>query len=124
MKIKANLIVSAVGILQNLDTTAMKLSTSYKVKTVLALCKLSVEDFETKRIELASKHGTLSEDKSHYEFKEEGSQDAFQSDMAVVLNDEIDMGDMKLIPLTLIDDYINISPYNVKFVEWFIDFDA
>ncbi len=124
MKIKANLIVNAVGVLQNLDTTEMKLSTSYKVNTVLASCKLAVSDFEVKRIEMAGKHGTLSEDKSHYVFEADGAQKAFQDEMAEMLTDEIDMGDVKLIPLTLIDDYITIAPSNVQFVEWFIDFNA
>lgn len=119
MKIKASLIVSAVGVLKAIDTTAMKLSTSYKVKTVLAACQLAVEDFEAKRIKMAEKHGSLSKDKSHFEFKKEGAQEAFQKEMAVILDDNIDIS-VKKIPLALLDDYLNIAPGNIQFVEWFI----
>lgn len=119
MKIKASLIVSAVGVLQAIDTTAMKLSTSYKVKTVLAACQLAVEDFEAKRLKIAEVHGKLSEDKSHYEFKKKGSQEAFQKEMEVILADNIDM-DIKKIPLELLDDHLSIAPANIQFVEWFI----
>lgn len=121
MKVKAGIIVSAVGVLRSMDTTKMKLSTSYKVKTVLAACQLAVEDFETKRREMAETHGTLSEDKTHYEFTEEGSQEAFQAEMQEMLDDEIDVDIKEKLPLALIDDYIEIAPQNVNLVEWFID---
>ena len=121
MKVKASLIVSAVGVLKAIDTTAMKLSTSYKVKTVMAACQLAVEDFEAKRVKIASKHGVLSEDKTHYEFKEEGGQEAFQEAMQKMLDDTIDIDIKKKIPLALIDDYIMIEPSNIGLVEWFID---
>ena len=120
MKIKASLIVSAVGVLKAIDTTDMKLSTSYKVKTILAACQLAVEDFEAKRIKMAEKHGTLVEDKTHFEFTKKGSQEAFQKEMQTILDDNIDMGIIKKIPLELIDDYITIAPGNVQYVEWFI----
>jgi len=119
MKIQASLIVSAVGVLKAIDTTDMKLSTSYKVKTVLAACQLAVEDFEAKRVKMAEKHGTLSEDKSHYEFTKDGSNEAFQKEMQSVLDDKIEM-DVNKIPFELLDDYITIAPANVQFVEWFI----
>jgi len=119
MKIKASLIVSAVGVLKAIDTTAMKLSTSYKVKTVLAACQLAVEDFEAKRIKMAEKHGTLSKDKSHFEFTKKGAQEAFQKEMSVILDDNIDIT-VKKIPLVLLDEYLDIAPGNIQFVEWFI----
>jgi hypothetical protein len=59
MKIKASLIVSAVGVLKSIDTTAMKLSTAYKVKTVLAACSVAIEDFEGFRSQ-ASQDGRVS----------------------------------------------------------------
>lgn len=121
MKVKASVIVSAVGVLRAIDTTKMKLSTSYKVKTILASCQLAVEDFETKRREMAEKHGTLSEDETHYEFTEEGSQEAFQAEMQEMLDDEVDVDIKKKIPLDLIDDYVDIEPANVHLVEWFVD---
>jgi len=121
MKIKASLIVSAVGVLKAIDTTKMKLSTSYKVKTVLAACQLAIEDFEAKRLKMAETHGTLSKDKTHYEFKKKGSQEEFQKDMQTMLDDDIDIDIRKKIPLELIDDYINIEPSNIQLVEWFID---
>jgi len=120
MKIKASVIVSAVGVLQAIDTTEMKLSTSYKVKTIMAACQLAIEDFEKKRLALAEKHGTLSKDKSHYDFKKKGSQEAFQKEIQVVLDDEIDI-DVKPIHIDLIDDYLTIAPGNMKLVEWFIE---
>lgn len=119
MKIKASLIVSAVGVLKAVDTTDMKLSTSYKVKTIMAACQLAIEDFEAKRIKMAEKHGTLSKDKSHYEFAKKGSQEAFQKEMQVILDDNIDIT-IKKIPFVLLDDYLNIAPGNIQFVEWFI----
>ena len=120
MKIKASLIVSAVGVLKAIDTTKMKLSTSYKVKTVLAACPLAIEDFEAKRVKMAEEHGTMSKDKTHYEFKKKGSQEAFQKEMKAVLDDDIDM-DVKKIHISLIDDYLDIEPGNIMLVEWFID---
>ena len=121
MKIKASLIVSAVGVLQAIDTTAMKLSTSYKVKTIMAACQLAIEDFEKKRLVLAEKYGSLVKDKSHYEFKKKGSQEKFQKEMQEILDDTIDIDISKKIPLELIDDYITIAPGNIQFVEWFIE---
>ena len=120
MKIKASLILNAVSILKTLDTTAMKLSTSYKVKTILNACQFGIEDFEAKRIKMAETHGTLSEDGSHYEFTKKGSQEAFQKDLNEMLDDDIDISFQK-IPLALIDDYLVIAPANIKFVEWFIE---
>lgn len=119
MKIKASLIVSAVGVLKAIDTTDMKLSTSYKVKTIMGACQLAVEDFEAKRVKMAEKHGALSKDKSHYEFSKKGSQAEFQKEMQTILDDTIDI-DIKKIPLELIDDYITIAPGNIQFIEWFI----
>lgn len=120
MKIKASLIVSAVGILKAIDTTEMKLSVSYKLKTIMAACQLAIEDFEKKRLKLAEKHGSLVKDKSHYEFKKKGSQEAFQKEIQEVLDDTIDM-DVKKIHIDLIDEYITIAPGNIQFVEWFIE---
>jgi len=120
MKIKTSVIVSALGVLKAIDTTKMKLSTSYKVKTILAACQLAMEDFEAKRIKMAESHGTLSKDKSHYEFTKKGSQAAFEIDMQAMMDDMIDM-DIKKIPLSLVDDYIDVEPTNVNLVEWFID---
>jgi hypothetical protein len=121
MKIKASLIVSAVGVLKSIDTTAMKLSTAYKVKTVLAACSVAIEDFEAKRVKMAESHGELSEDKTHYKFEKKGSQEAFQKEMQEMLDDEIELDIKKKIPLELIDDYLTIAPGNVNLVEWFID---
>ena len=121
MKIKASLIVSAVGVLKAIDTTKMKLSTSYKVKTIMAACQLAIEDFEAKRLKMAETHGTLSKDESHYEFTKKGSQEAFQKDMQAMLDDNIEIDIPKKIPLELIDDYITIAPSNIELVEWFID---
>ena len=120
MKIKAALIVSAVGVLKNIDTTAMKLSTSYKVKTILGACQVAIEDFEAKRIKLAEEHGTLSKDKSHYKFSKKGSQEAFQKGMEEMLDDEIEI-EVQKIPLELIDDYIEVEPSQIEFVSWFIE---
>jgi hypothetical protein len=120
MKVKASLIVSAVGILKSIDTTAMKLSTSYKVKTVMAACQLAIEDFEVKRVAIAEKHGTMSKDKTHYEFKKKGSQALFQKELAEILEDVIEM-DVKKIHVDLLDDYIDIPPQNIELISWFVD---
>jgi hypothetical protein len=120
MKIKASLILSAVGVLKTMDTTEMKLSTSYRVKTLLSECERAIDGFESKRVKIAQTHGTLSEDKTHYEFTKEGSQEAFQKALSEMLEDEIDVDIVKL-PLDLIDEYISIAPANTPFVKWFIE---
>lgn len=121
MKIKAATIVSAVGVLKAIDTTAMKLSTSYRVKKVLGSCQVAIEDFEAKRIKLAEEHGTLAKDKTHYKFTKKGSQEAFQKRMEEMLEDEIDIDVSEKIPLELLDDYIEIEPNSIEFIAWFIE---
>ena len=119
MKVKVSLLVTAVAILKTIDTTKMKLSVSYKVKQVLKKCEGAIQDFEAKRVALAEAHGTLSEDKTHYAFDEDEARESFQSGMKEIMEDEIDI-DIRPIPIDLIDDYIDIEPHNVEFVEWFI----
>ena len=119
MKIKVSLLITAVGILKSIDMTKMKLSTSYKVRQVLNKCEEAIQGFEDKRVVLAEKYGTLSEDKTHYSFETDESKASFQEELSKVMDDEIDI-DIKPIPLELLDDYINIEPGNVPFVEWFI----
>lgn len=86
----------------------------------MAACQLAIEDFEAKRKKMAETHGELNKDKTHYEFKKKGSQDAFQKEMKIMLDDTIDIK-IKKIPLELIDDYVTIEPSNIHLVEWFID---
>lgn len=119
MKVKVSRIVSAVGVLRAIDTTKMKLSTSYKVKLVLGACQTAIEDFEAKRKTLAETHGTLSEDKTHYDFKDEDAQEAFQAGMQEMMDDEVDI-DVTPIPLELVDEHLQIEPANVELVSWFI----
>lgn len=119
MKVKVSILVTAVGILRSIDTTAMKLSTSYKVRQVLNESQNAITDFEAKRVSLASKYGTLSEDKSHYLFATDAAKETFQSHMNALMDDEVDI-DIKRIPIELLDDYIIIEPSNVPYVEWFV----
>ncbi len=119
MKVKVSLLITAVSILRTIDTTKMKLSTSYKVRQVLKEAQDATSDFETKRVTMAEKHGKLSEDKTHYTFETDVEKDAFQVQMQALMNDEIDINITK-IPVHLIDDYINIEPSNVPYVEWFV----
>jgi hypothetical protein len=120
MKVPASTILSALGILKTIDTTDMKLSTSYKVKKVLNACQEAISDFDKKRVALAEKHGTLNKDKTQYLFEKEGSQEAFQAEIQEMLDDEIDV-DIPKIPLELVEDYITIAPVSVELVSWFID---
>lgn len=120
MKIKVSLLITAVGILKAIDMTKMKLSTSYKVRQVLNKCEDAIQDFQAVRVGLAEKHGTLSEDKTHYEFDKDEDKEAFQSALVLVMEDEIDM-DIKAIHIDLLDDYLDIEPSNVNFVSWFIE---
>lgn len=119
MKVKASRVVNAVGILKSLDLTKMKLSTAYSVRMRLNEFQSVMEDFETRRLELAKTHGTMSEDKTHYEFTEEGSKEAFQESMQTMLDDELEMN-IKPIPIALLDEYIEIEPINVELISWFI----
>ena len=120
MKIKVSLLITAVGILKAVDTTKMKLSTSYKVRQILNKCEDAIQDFQTVRVSLAEKYGTLSNDKTHYEFPDDKDKTAFQDELQEVMNDEIEM-DIKPIHIDLIDDYLEIEPSNVDFVSWFIE---
>lgn len=121
MKIKASLIVSGVSVLKAMDTMEMKLSTAYKVKTILAACQTAIEDFEVKRIAMAESHGTLSEDKTHYKFVAKGSQEAFQKEMQEMLDDVIDINIINKIHVDLLDEYLTIEPTNVNLVSWFVE---
>lgn len=121
MKVQASLIMSALGILKTIDTTAMKLSTSARVKAVLNACQAGISDFEAKRIVMAEKHGTLNDAKDQYLFEAEGSQEAFQKELQEMLDDVIELDIKKKIPIDLIDDYISIAPNQLEYVEWFID---
>lgn len=119
MKVKVSLLITAVGILKTIDITKMKLSTAYKVRHVFDSSELAIKDFETQRIALAEKHGTMSEDSTHYIFETEKDKEKFQAGMLEIMEDEIDI-DITPIPIDIIDDYITIEPSNVPFVEWFI----
>ena len=120
MKIKVSLLITAVGILKAIDMTKMKLSTSYKVRQVLNKCEDAIQDFQTVRIQLAEKYGTLNEEKTQYEFAGDIEREAFQDELSEVMEDEIDM-DIKTIHIDLLDDYLDIEPGNVEYVSWFIE---
>jgi len=120
MKIKVSLLITAVGILKAIDMTKMKLSTSYKVRQILNKCEDAIQDFQTVRIQLAEKHGTLNEEKTQYEFSTDESKEAFQDELSEVMEDEIDM-DIKTIHIDLLDDYLDIEPGNIEYVSWFIE---
>ena len=119
LKIKVSLLVTAVGILKTIDLTKMKLSTSYKVRQVLSNSELAIQDFESRRKSLAEEHGSLNKAGTHYEWENEEDKESFQKGMTELMNDEIDI-DIKPIPYELLDNYINIEPGNIPFVEWFI----
>lgn len=120
MKIKVSLLITAVGILKTIDMTKMKLSTSYKVSQVLKKCEEAIQHFQTVRVKLAEKYGTLSEDATHYEFDTDEAKESFQDDLSEVMESEVEM-DVKLIHIDLLDDYLDIEPGNVDFVSWFIE---
>jgi len=119
MKVKANLIVSAVAILKTIDLTVMKLSTAYKVRKVLNECQVAIEDFESRRLKLAEKYGTLNEEGTKYDFGSDEDTEKFQAEMKALMDDEINIK-IKPIPVALLDDYISIEPVNIPFIEWFI----
>lgn len=119
MKVKASLVVNAVGILKSMDLTKMRLSTAYKVRMVITNLQSVVEDFEGRRLALAQKHGELDEDKTRYNFPGVKDQEAFQEGMQALLDDELDIK-LKKIPIDLIDDYVEIEPANVELVSWFV----
>jgi hypothetical protein len=119
MKVKASLLVTAVSILSSIDLTAMRLSTSYKVRQVLRESQDAVKDFETQRIALAEELGTLNEDKTKYDFETDEIGAEFRKRLQVMMDDEIDI-DVKKIPVDLLDEYITIEPQNIPYVEWFI----
>jgi len=119
MKIKVSLLITAVSILKSIDTTKMKLSTSYKVRQILNACEDAVQDFEAKRVSIAEAHGTLNEAKTQYDFKDGSAKAEFQKKLQEVMDDDIDIKITK-IPVDLLDDYITIEPTNIPYVEWFI----
>jgi len=119
MKVKVSLLVTAVSILKDIDTTEMKLSTAYKVSQLMKTTQESIDGFDARRVKLAEKHGTLNEENTHYNFADTEAEDTFKKDLNAMLDDEIDLKITK-IPVALLDDYINIKPSDIKYVEWFI----
>ena len=120
MKVKASLVVTAVGILKSIDLTKMKLSTSYKVRQILKNCEEALGDFEQRRVKLAEEYGTLNEAGDKYDFADDEAAQAFQDGMNALLDDEFDIK-IKKIHVDLLDEYIDIEPTNVDLVAWFID---
>lgn len=119
MKVKVSLLVTAISILKDIDLTDMKLSVAYKVRQVMDTAQDGIDGFEAKRVKLAEKHGTLNEAKTHYDFKDDTAEAAFKKGLQEMLDDEIDL-EITKIPVTLLDEYIDIKPVDVKYVEWFV----
>lgn len=119
MKLKVSQLVTAVAVLRNLDMAQMKLSTSYKVRKILNECQTAITDFETQRTTLAEEHGTLSEDKTHYEFETDEARQAFSDGLQAILDDEMELK-VEPIPLELIDDHITITPGEVDNITWLV----
>jgi hypothetical protein len=119
MKVKVSTLVTAVSILQAIDNSAMKLSTSYKVRKILDISQEAIMEFEEKRVKLAETYGTLNESGTQYEFADQAAKDEFQASLNSMLEDEMDL-DIVKIPLDMVDDYITIAPVNIPYVEWFI----
>jgi len=94
----------------------LKLSTSYKVNKILAECKLAVAEFEQRRIELAKKYGTLSEDEKQYTLEEE-TRELFSKELEEMLDEEVDM-EFKKIPADDLEARLDISPAEITFVPW------
>ena len=116
---KVSTIISSVPTLEKIDTTSLKLSTAYKISKILVETKAIVADYEKRRIALASEHGTLNEDGTHYTFDDE-SIHVFNKGMEAIHNDEIELG-IKKIHLSELDDTVTLSPAEIPSVEWFIE---
>lgn len=120
MKVQAGVLVTSIAILRTVDLTKMKLSTAYKVRQILTKSQDTIDDFETRRMAIAEKHGTLNKEKTRYDFKTQKARKAYEEELNVLLTDELDM-DIKPIHIDLLDEYIDIEPQNVPFVEWFVE---
>jgi len=116
---KVSTLIGSVATLGKIDVMTLKLSTAYKVNKILAECKLAVAEFEQRRIELAKKYGTLSEDEQQYTFEDE-ARELFSKELEEMLDEEVDM-EFKKIPAADLEDRLDISPGEIPFVEWFID---
>jgi hypothetical protein len=119
MKVKVSLLVTAVSILKAIDTTTMKLSTSYRIRKILDVGQEAIMDFEGLRVALAEKHGTLNEAGTQYIFDTPEDNEVFKKDLNELLEDEVEL-DITPVPLELVDEYIHIAPINVPYVAWFI----
>jgi hypothetical protein len=119
---KVSTLVGSVTTLDKIDMMSLKLSTAYSISKILKECKLAVGDFEAKRLELAKKYGKLTKDGLQYSFTAK-NQVIFAKEMEEILTDDIKL-DFKKIPLSALDDRIDLSPAEIPFVDWFIDFEA
>jgi hypothetical protein len=119
MKIKANTLVSSINIFKQIDMTKMKLSTAYKFRKILEEAEKAIGDFESRRMVIAEKHGTLSEDKTKYLFETETEKAAFQDELMELMDDEFEL-EITPIPLELVDDYITVEPAGVELISWAI----
>lgn len=120
MKVKVQVLLSSLSILKALDTTNMKLSTSYKVRKVLNACQDALSDFDAKRTAIAENFGTLNKEKNQFMFETDEKKAEFQEKLTEILEDEIEM-DVKPIPFELLDECINIPPADIALVEWFVE---
>jgi len=116
---KVSTLVGSVRTLEKVDATTLKLSTAYKINKILAECKLAVQDFEQRRLELAKTHGELSEDGQMYNFTDE-SRVLFSEALQEILDDDVAL-DIKKIPYSELEDRLEVAPAEIQFVEWFIE---
>ena len=120
MKVQALTLVTAIGILKDIDFTKMKLSVAYKMEKILKEGQVAVAAFHIRRIELAKKYGELNDAKDQYIFPDDETEEKFRNELKEMSEDEIEL-EVPKVHIDLLDEYINIEPVNVQFVSWFVD---
>ena len=96
--------------LVQLNSEKLKMSDKWEIKKTFEATKKHSEDFENLRKEALKKYGVLAEDEKSYSFPEKGSLENFNTEVAELLNKEIEI--KSNISFEKIDDLETEYPYD------------
>ena len=120
MNIELSTLVTAAHILRSANLKALPISHALKLNRLINEVSPAIQMFEERRLDIAKRHGTLSEDKRNYNFETDEAKEAFQEELKGLLAEEVEINVAKIEP-EILDEVIQIEPANVKYVEWFLD---
>ena len=119
MKTRIIHVLNAAAMLKDLSNTKMKISVGYKVNKIIAECKIVIDAFEEKRIELLKLYAEKQEDGS-FMFVPENTEalELFNTNINAIAIEEIELD----TPMLDIDELgeVELEPAKIEYVEWFI----